>query len=149
MKVCKICSEEKPLSQFDKNKGKRDGHRSECKICTRKYNKEWRTKNADLRRDAAFKREYGIGLSDFNDLLSSQNHKCAICNNAESWRDYRNKDKPRNFCVDHDHKTGKVRGLLCGSCNVMLGRAKDSVELLQSAIDYLKENNGFDRTSSQ
>ena len=58
-------------------------------------------------------------------LLSTQNGLCAICK----------ENRPR--CLDHNHKTGLTRGMLCNQCNVLLGMAKDSVETLQRAIDYL------------
>lgn len=65
---------------------------------------------------------------DFNNLLTQQNHQCAIC---------RIKQSDQHFDIDHCHITGKVRGLLCRSCNMGLGYFKDSPSLLNQAADYL------------
>jgi len=64
-----------------------------------------------------------------------QNGKCAICKKPETRK---TGNKIRELSIDHCHKTGKVRGLLCDSCNNGLGRFKDSVKLLESALKYLK-----------
>lgn len=140
MKTCRICKTDKPLNDFAFNKGGKDGRRNDCKVCNRLYNLKWRAKNVEKRRNDAFLREYGIDLKEFDRMAKAQDGKCAICKQPESWFDYRDKSKPRQLCVDHDHSTGKVRGLLCGSCNVMLGRAKDSVLMLESAIKYLNKS---------
>lgn len=74
---------------------------------------------------------YKMTLEDYDRILASQDGACAICNGHDG-------DKKRGrLCVDHDHSTGSVRGLLCGRCNMMLGLAKDSVENLLAAIMYL------------
>ena len=77
----------------------------------------------------------GLTLEEFNEKLKSQNNKCAICGNDET------RDKHNVFAVDHCHKTGKVRGLLCHNCNYVLGGVKDNIMLLEQAIQYLKDNN--------
>lgn len=75
-------------------------------------------------------KDYGITLEDFNVLYEKQNGCCAICDNVLS--------KPH---LDHDHKSGKVRGLLCKPCNQGLGFLQDSVEVLNKAIQYLVHSN--------
>ena len=77
------------------------------------------------------KRRYGITLEQYEAMLESQNGKCAICKGDCL--------TGRNLAVDHDHETGKVRGLLCSKCNQGLGQL-NNIELLQRAIDYLKES---------
>jgi hypothetical protein len=77
---------------------------------------------------------YNITLEEWNNLLQSQNNKCAICNND-------NPSKIKSFDTDHCHKTGKVRGLLCHNCNVGLGNFKDDINYLKSAISYLEKYN--------
>lgn len=85
------------------------------------------------------KNAYGITLEEYNAMFVAQDHKCAICfdkgfkicHNAKSL-----------LAVDHCHKTGKVRGLLCHNCNRALGLFQDSIENVNSALDYLK-NEGF------
>ena len=77
--------------------------------------------------------KYGIDLVEYNKLLVKQKHSCYICK--------KHKDTfKKRLCVDHNHKTGKVRGLLCASCNYVLGHSKDSVRILKTMIKYLKEN---------
>lgn len=74
---------------------------------------------------------YGLSARDFDALFLSQGRRCAICQTIDPGR--------RSFAVDHDHTTGRVRGILCGRCNAVLGLAKESVETLARAIRYLKE----------
>lgn len=81
-------------------------------------------------------REYGISVDDYNNLLEKQNHRCAICG-GEGFLMDKTKHKIK-LVVDHDHKTGAVRGLLCHNCNRALGLFHDSERDLLSAIDYLK-----------
>lgn len=77
-----------------------------------------------------FKCKYGISLGEFNKMVEQQANLCALCKQPESV-------KPR-LSVDHDHITGKVRGLLCHQCNVGLGHFHDSIRLLEAAQDYLQ-----------
>ena len=80
-------------------------------------------------RNINLKRKYGITTDVYTKLFESQHGKCAICN----------KDPfPKLLCVDHNHNTGKVRGLLCNNCNIALGMLKDSPELIDNAKAYLK-----------
>ena len=75
---------------------------------------------------------YGIDINRYNQILESQNYACAICGSTETG----GKGK-KHFSVDHCHTTKKVRGLLCKSCNIMLGEAKDNTRILSKAIEYL------------
>ena len=77
------------------------------------------------------KKRHGITLEQFNQMLVAQDGKCAICHMG--FKD--NKDT----CVDHNHKTGQIRQLLCFNCNVGIGKFDDSVRLLQNAVDYLEK----------
>lgn len=83
-----------------------------------------------------YKRTYDITLSDWISIYVRQNGKCAIC----GLRAIDSKSKGDKLCVDHDHTTGKVRGLLCSTCNSGLGMFKDSTKNLKNAIKYLKEH---------
>ena len=78
-------------------------------------------------------RKYKLTQIDFEFMLGQQGGVCAICER---------KPVRRNFCVDHDHATGRVRGLLCGECNIGLGKFKDSSYLLKQATEYLEKKNG-------
>jgi len=73
------------------------------------------------------KKQYGLSLDDYRDMLVGQAGRCLICLLV----------LPEHPHIDHDHATGKVRGLLCGSCNRMLGQANDSILRLRAAIRYL------------
>lgn len=74
------------------------------------------------------KTTYGITFEDFSELLKKQNGRCAICGDDGKLQ------------VDHDHATEKVRALLCGHCNKLLGHAKDNQKVLEAAIEYLKHH---------
>jgi len=82
-------------------------------------------------RKSHLKRRYDLTPEEYANLLISQDNKCAICS----------KDFDQTPCVDHDHKTGKVRGLLCLGCNVALGAWENNIELFYKAMQYLKEKN--------
>lgn len=79
-------------------------------------------------------RKYGLTLDSFLALLDAQHGKCAICDRKEEV------NINRAMAIDHDHQTGKVRGLLCMSCNIMLGKAKDDPEILRKAADYIERH---------
>jgi len=79
---------------------------------------------------------HGCGIEQYRAILETQGGKCAICGVAEGHRS--RYGRICRLAVDHDHRSGEVRGLLCNNCNRGLGRFKDSVESLQAAISYLK-----------
>lgn len=81
--------------------------------------------------------KFNITLEKYNEMLLNQNKKCAICQKEET-KTF--KGKLCDLAVDHCHVTGKVRGLLCFSCNTSLGKFQDSIVLLQNAINYLEKN---------
>jgi len=80
-------------------------------------------------------RHYGISLEEFKALKEAQGGVCAICKGPPKGRGAKNKD----FTVDHDHDTGKVRGLLCGHCNRGIGMFLDDPQRLRAAAAYLEE----------
>lgn len=93
----------------------------------------------DRSRDLAFQAKYGIDLAEYRRMEREQDGKCAICGKPEI---IERNGKPRLLAVDHCHDTTKVRGLLCGKCNPMIGYADHSIEILTSAIAYLRRTNG-------
>ena len=99
----------------------------------------YRDRNPDKVKNGHLKRNYKITIEKYNEMLLSQNMCCAICLQEEKSLDNR-KNKSRDLAVDHCHETGKVRGLLCWQCNTSLGKFKDSIEILQRAIDYLNKS---------
>lgn len=99
--------------------------------------KRWRKSPKGL----AYKRKYslqmyGITVDDYDNLLKKQNGVCALCLKKETALQYKG-GPVRSLNVDHDHRTGKVRGLLCRNCNVALGLLYDDLELFRRIIVYL------------
>jgi hypothetical protein len=91
-----------------------------------------RRKNKENYRNYKLKYTFGITREDYDSLLKSQEKKCAVGKTHYS-------NLKRVLSVDHNHKTGKIRGLLCSSCNLALGHVKDSMDLLESLKQYLKK----------
>ena len=131
MKTCNRCEENKPLTEFYKNKSSSDGYKSICKSCELEGKKVFYSK--DYYRNRSLLGRYGITLDDYNEMLKAQNGCCAICGIHEKHCD-------KNLAVDHDHNTGEVRKLLCQHCNTGLGQFRDNPEFLANAIKYLEEN---------
>ena len=117
-KLCKTCAVEKDESEFYlwKKKGK-TGLRHECKQCHMRHAKLSALHHPQRRRDVYWKfdlKKYGLTPESFNLILESQGNKCAlfeICGHTQPGTRF------NRWCVDHDHNTGKVRGLLCHTCN--------------------------------
>ena len=131
-KRCSSCKELKYFKDFSKNKSRPDGHHVQCKECRSKYkpSEESLKKNRErLRKWNRFKAT-GFTQEDFDKKLIEQNGKCAICGTSDSGA--------TDWHADHDHKTGQKRGLLCQKCNTGLGLLKDDIDVLCSAIEYLK-----------
>ena len=103
------------------------------------YCKEYYTKNKDRICDRTRKwfraGRYGLSYTQYLELVELQKNCCALCGLPESRKNQRNEIKP--LSVDHDHRTGKVRGLLCNDCNAMLGFAHEDIERLSNAIIYI------------
>ena len=112
----------------------------------RKLNKEkyiksatdYRSNHPDRITEYKLKTKYGITLEDYNLLLIEQNNCCDICKKPEKAIHNQTK-KLQKLAVDHCHKTGKVRGLLCQDCNRGLGKFHDNISNLTSAIKYLSK----------
>lgn len=103
-----------------------------CKAANRAYYRKYPEKYKSTQRTCALRTYYGMSISDYDTMLKKQNGKCAICRRKNLSRRY------RHFHIDHDHKTKRVRGLLCHTCNLSLGIFSDSVKILNTAIKYLK-----------
>lgn len=102
------------------------------------WQKNWREQNPDRVKNISLKKMYGIGLDEYNKMLATQNYSCAICGGKETRVD--RKGAIRFMPVDHCHKTGKVRALLCTSCNTALGGFKDDPDLLRKAAIYIEKH---------
>jgi len=102
----------------------------------KKYYNENREKVLKKCRENHLKKSYGLTSDDYFELVKKQDNKCAICNQKETRFTKTGDIKP--LSVDHNHKTGEVRMLLCNDCNALLGFCKESPEILQSAKEYLE-----------
>lgn len=130
-KRCPRCDEVKPASGFFRNSHTRDGLYGYCKPCWTAYNNE----NADPDKRAAslrrahLRRTYNLTPEDYDAMLAAQGGGCAICKGQCA--------TGKRLAVDHCHKEGTVRGLLCKRCNSVIGYVQDDLGLLRAAIDYL------------
>lgn len=146
MKRCAQCEEVKLRTEFVRNKNFWDGYNHICKACgyarrktygdtaREKINERQRMRywdNPDRARDRHLARHYRLKPGAYASMLAAQDGKCAICGRDD------NPSKTR-FAIDHDHTTGKVRGLLCTCCNQAIGQLQDSPELLRKAAIYLE-----------
>jgi hypothetical protein len=142
MKRCSRCKQVKPEKYFYRCRT-RNRYLSHCKKCQLRENrkkyrenpqyykdqsKQWRDSHAAHVRGIALKTLYGISLEHYEALLEKQKGRCLVCGTIPE----------RRLHIDHCHKSGKIRGLLCHHCNAGLGLFKDSIPLLRSAIGYLQ-----------
>ena len=94
------------------------------------YEKAYRKANSKRTKVYMLRRLYGLSFDDYNNMLTIQNNSCVICKTEES-------KLPRKLSVDHDHNSGKIRGLLCAYCNRALGLFNDEPSRILKAIEYL------------
>jgi len=133
IKVCTKCDSEKSLDSFGVNNATKDGLQYHCKVCINEYGKKVYT--PEYRANQNLKHKFGMTLADYDSMLDQQGGICAICSSEEP--------KGKRFSVDHNHKTGEVRGLLCNPCNVAIGLLKDSPDVLESAKEYLLDKGSY------
>ena len=101
----------------------RECHKKQCMV-------RWHARTPVEKQATRVKAMYGLEPEQYKEMHKAQQGKCAICNEEPKTK--------RGLHVDHDHETGKVRGLLCHGCNVALGSFKESVTLLNKAVEYLR-----------
>lgn len=147
MKTCSVCGIEKSIDDF-----KPTG--LQCKPCVKLWHAKnyQRTKEKHAERYKKFRREnpekcyvydlrsrlktkYGITLDHYTSMLASQNNSCAICKSKDPKR-----KNAIGFFVDHNHKTDKVRGLLCHRCNLAVGWMEDNLILVDSVKAYIEKD---------
>lgn len=164
LKQCSRCQHIKASTEFHKSPTTRDKLQSRCKECQREladqYRKahperrtaqhrawrakqpkgdnarrarEWRKKNPERAKDHDLKRVRKVPLGTYSRMLEAQGGRCAVCGTAKAGGRGR-------FHLDHCHNTNTLRGLLCHSCNLLMGHAKDNPDLLRAAINYLRKN---------
>ncbi|HVM10694.1 MAG TPA: endonuclease VII domain-containing protein [Acidimicrobiales bacterium] len=162
MKSCLHCGETKPVEAFYRDSAAADGRRPECKSCTAEKRKaryqanrereiarvkRWQQANPERvraaqrrvksdpgykrrERDAYLRRKYGISIDEYEATLAAQGGVCAICKRGPT--------QNISLHVDHDHASGRARGLLCFRCNNALGDFADDYERLEAASAYLE-----------
>lgn len=140
MKVCPKCKVEKTIEKFHVDKNSYDGRHGYCGECKNSFSRSRRLNLSPRERKSEDLRySYGITIEEYDKLYDKQQGKCSICSTSES------KTKNSKFLfVDHDHRTGRIRSLLCHKCNSALGGFNDDIDLLVLAIFYLIENNSQD-----
>lgn len=163
IKTCTKCKEKKSFDSFKRHKGRKDGFYNQCKECVSKYRKIPETRNRDRETskiwrknnpervkasakkfresesgkiailDWQLKIRYGIPIDKFNEMFNNQKGCCAICGIHQSML-------KKRLGVDHSHKTGEIRELLCNPCNTSLGNFNEDIELIHKAIEYLEKH---------
>ena len=156
-KTCRLCLVVKPLHLFAKRTASTDGTDYRCLECHSTATAEYRARNPEKvrdthrrfmernrtsilerRRDTDRDRTFGLTTGEFDKLLKSQSGVCAICGLPETRKSIRLDGTTQPLCVDHDHRTGRVRGLLCSKCNCGIGYFNDDPNLTVAATAYLK-----------
>ena len=127
MKRCSKCKQLKLPEEFNKRKQSKDGLASRCRDCMREDRKLRRRDNQNHK----LRSRYGISLKEYELMLERQEFKCACCGTSDAG------GKHKRFNVDHCHRTGDVRALLCKDCNIVLGIVRDSPEHLERLTDYV------------
>lgn len=155
-KKCSTCKKERPLAEFypDRTRNSVSRRCKQCEKCrargrdrkeyARRYYQEhekiisarqkkyFKVNKSRILRDVwirGLRTKYGLSKESYQNMLDSQGRVCAICGKKDR--------KRKRLCVDHDHKTGRIRGLLCSMCNRILGMANDDAKFLKTATDYL------------
>lgn len=107
------------------------------------WSKDYRERTGQLRNTMEVCRRLHTTPELYYEMQKKQDNKCAICN-LEETRQSRTKGKICQLAIDHCHETGKIRALLCHSCNVAIGSFKDDIQLLKNAISYLERHKHID-----
>lgn len=145
-KRCGTCGEAKFVTEFSRRGLNSDRLRSSCKDCVRVYERDrmrrryhngYRDVMLQSNRRVKLLKQYGLTEADFDAMMVAQEGRCAICGSTET----KAKNKKR-LTIDHCHKTGVVRGLVCHNCNVGLGTFGDDISVLRAAVAYLAKTQG-------
>ena len=123
MKNCSTCNTDKPLTEFHKRtyKSGKEGLQHNCKTCATLLRKKYYKPHSKIK--------YQLGLSWDQVTEITSPGKCAACGSTD------------RLCIDHDHQTNEVRGLLCHNCNTALGLVGDNLDTLSNLITYLRTFN--------
>jgi hypothetical protein len=122
---CPACKEWKAPEVFPRNRSTKSGRATYCRPCHNRIMRENRLKHHGSTRNFHLKRRYAVDTVQVEWMILQQGGACAICGEPD----------PKH--VDHDHRSGKVRGILCFDCNKGLGKAQEGRDVLRRAMDYL------------
>lgn len=125
-KICTGCRESKSRNDFSINNSNKDGIHHYCRDCCRVQMAERRKRDPRMIQRHNLKANYNMTLEEWDKMLAEQNGRCGIC--------YKIMEPP---CVDHNHKTGQVRGMLCHHCNRGIGFLGDNPTTIKRAVEYL------------
>lgn len=116
---------------FNRIDGEFDHNTREGRVA---YLRTYRRASPALEKARNLRKKFNLSIEDYDRMLEAQGGVCAICKQPET---HKRNDKVKALAVDHDHRTGKIRGLLCADCNTGIGKLKDSIDVLTSAVQYL------------
>ena len=148
LKTCRYYGQLLSLDNFNKSNKHPDGLQKHCKSCQHdnyiknkqkviKRSLERQKKDPNRKNNVRkydLKRRFNLSVEEYDLLLKKQNGVCAICNTTVL---------DKNLAVDHNHKNGIIRGLLCIPCNLLIGNAKENKNILLNAVKYLELYNGY------
>ncbi len=135
IKTCRLCEQEKDDTEFYRFFDRwtnRSYYSSRCKPCHQEYKRQSPTTPRN-RKAEKLQLRYGLTYDQWEEMRQAEDFRCMICGISED-------EIGKKLDVDHCHDSGRVRGVLCNPCNVILGLARDRINLLESAAKYLKEN---------
>lgn len=125
-RVCTGCGKDKPIENFGKDSRFKTGYGAVCRECL--------SKRAKIK---SIKANFGITIEDFRRMEAEQHGVCGICGKKETRK---RRGSVARLSVDHHHKKGYIRGLLCTRCNTAIGLFKDDPDLLRKAIRYIEKH---------
>ena len=146
-KICRYCEVEKDLDSFSRHPNTKDKRNPRCKACKNEQQRQFYQENREqlLPRFKAYRRlnwrrsQYGISNDEFAAMVAAQNGECLFGHAVP---------ETEKLVVDHSHSTGKVRGILCSSCNLAIGHFREDISRLEAAIAYLKLHNSTEDCQS-
>ena len=141
MKKCPSCKSDKSLDNYWKGQ-------YSCIDCTKEKQKtRWASRTPKKRLEQHLKYKYNVTIFELEEMLKEQDNKCSICK-FELPDLFIYEDRRRGYAIDHNHDTGKVRGILCLNCNTLLGMAKDNKDILLEAINYLELKGNYSNAAA-